>query len=134
MRLWAFRDYVFVEAGVEVNPTQRWFDAQGPEVQAVFINTLIDLGATEDWAERGDVFSELRRQHSGLHEIKMEVHSPAKRHYRAPGLWVPAERRFVLFGACLKLGRFTDPPGAFDRALKYKEQLERGIGGLRERL
>ena len=132
MPLWRFLDYITQDGH---NLIREWHEGQDDDsIRARFDATLAILGATEDWTARGvEEFKVLTGAHIGLSEIRinMDVNS-RKRRFRPVGIWSQEERYFIFLLGCEKSGRIYMPANAFNLALDYKAQYERGIGGLCE--
>lgn len=130
MPLWTFKAY-HLEGGT--CPIRDWYGAQDIEVQAEFDATLVTLAATEDWEDTRQ-FKALKRDHAGLGEIRFRLEGKAARRFRPVGIWPPiAEHEFIFLLGCEKQSRgLYIPPDAFALALRYKRDLESGIGELYE--
>ena len=139
MSLWTFSAY-HLEGGT--CPIRDWYANQDARVQAAFDATLAVLSATEDW-ENADEFGVLKRDHAGLGEIRFYLEDrtgrrgarPPIRRFRPVGIWPPiSEGTFILLLGCEKFRGVLCPENAFDLALRYKRDLEAGIGKVYEYL
>lgn len=130
MSLWTFKAYYLVG---DTCPIRDWYAAQEIEVQAAYDAALTTLGATEDWEDTKQ-FGVLRREHAGLGEIRFALDGKPKRRFRPVGIWPPiVEKEFILLVGCEKAPRGVYiPEEAFTTALRYKRDLELGIGELHE--
>jgi hypothetical protein len=92
-----------------------------------------NLSETEDWDEpkpRKRKYKELRREHEGLCELFLIW---GTRSFRPIGILHREIREFIFLGGCEKLGKdVTDPKGAFDSALRFKQQFDARRGIIRE--
>ena len=124
MSLWTIKDY-YLDGGT--CPIRDWYIVQEPDVQAAFDATLATLAATEDWEDTKQ-FKALKKNHAGLGEIRFKLERPLRR-FRPVGIWPPTtEHEFTLLVGCRKARGVYDPPDAFTLALRYKLDLEAGIG------
>lgn len=113
MRVYRFMDY-YTEGGI--NLIGRWYEAQADNIRAEFDFVIQEILGTGDLT-LSKSFKPMVRQHKGLWEIVLEVREPRrKRQIRAVGFWDYDERDFILVDGCEKAGRFTIPPGIFDKA------------------
>jgi hypothetical protein len=129
MALWTFKAY-YLEGGT--CPIRDWYTVQEPGVQAALDATLATLAATEDWEDTNQ-FKALKRDHSGLGEIRFKIEGKPVRRFRPVGIWPPTtEYEFIFLLGCEKCRGVYDPPDAFALALRYKRDLEAGIGELYE--
>jgi hypothetical protein len=134
---WRFLRYE-TEDGENLAERWRWYEAQDPVVRAAVDLTLATLRATGDWRDPASnsgyvpEFAELKRQHIGLWEIKVEVvdKDSKKRKFRLAGIWREGKREFILLLACEKSG--GSHITAFDLALELKKQYEQGKGRVYE--
>lgn len=114
-------------------PIRDWYGAQDVPVKAGFDATLTTLRATADWTDR-KIFGVLKREHTGLGEIRFKIESPGQprkvRRFRPVGIWPPVvEGEFVLLLGCEKeRNGVLIPDDAFTLALDYKRRWERGEG------
>ena len=135
MAVWRFFDYR-TAALPSRNLIQLWYGEQDRDVQAEFDATVKILEATEDWRDT-KAFKELTRQHAGLGEIRFSVRKRIRgreivRRFRPVGLWIEGARQFTFLVGCEKSRGMYTPPNAFDLALRYKADLENGIGDICE--
>jgi hypothetical protein len=72
------------------------------------------------------LFGVLRRDHSGLGEVRFQIQDrQSKRRFRPVGVWPPlVEQEFVLLLGCEKTRNgILIPPNAFALALEYRRRL-----------
>jgi hypothetical protein len=130
MPVWQFLDYITEE---RTCPIVDWYGTLGAEQQAAF-DVLVDtLAEKEDWDELKESkrkYKLLTRRHLGLCELKFKV---GGRKFRPIGILHAEIREFIFLGGCEKKGFFgtTDPPNAFDAALRLKEAYDRERGATR---
>lgn len=130
MHVWQFLDYITEK---HVCPIVNWFGTLSPEVQAEF-DVLVDLLAeTDDWDTQKKSkrkYEILTRRHAGLCELKFKIEG---RKFRPIGILHAEIHEFIFLGGCEKKGFFgaTDPPGAFDEALRLKAAYDQGKGTTR---
>ncbi len=131
MVFWEFKDYV--TDAPSRSPLLEWYGILDADVQAEFDVFLKVLAGTEDWDEpksRKRKYKELSRRHKGLCELILNV---GKRSFRPLGILRREAKQFILLGGCEKLGQdLTSPEGAFDSALRLKQQLDEGKGAIRD--
>jgi len=135
MAHWRFLDYHTED---DTNPFNQWYVLQGEEVQAAFDATLPILGEIETWDDPNypvSAFKALTRnpRHVGLSELIFEVTiNNRKRQYRAIGIWRKDQWDFILLTGFEKSGRSTNPPNAFEVAIRLRNQFNQGRGTLHE--
>jgi hypothetical protein len=128
MAFWEFMDYI---TETHRNPIQDWYGTLTPEEKADFDMLVLTLSETEDWDEpkkKKRKYKELERKHKGLSELILKVKG---KNLRPIGVLRREQHQFVLLGGCEKHTFWTVPPGAFDDALKLKEQFSQGKGATR---
>ena len=109
-----------------------WYRVQDIEVKAEFDVVLGILRATEDWTDT-KLFKALNRRHAGLGEVRLTLEKPTVRRFRPVGIWPPiTENEFILLLGCEKRMGIYIPPDAFTKALIHKQELEKGIGEIRD--
>jgi hypothetical protein len=116
------------------NPILEWYADQDSEVQAALDFTMHQLKVTDDWTEPPcKQFSVLERKHAGLSELRFWT---GNRKFRVAGLYRPNRRDFIMLVGCEKWlrGIFYKPTGAFDLAMKYKQDFEAGKGHVVEHI
>ena len=137
MKWWTFCDYETKEKEI---PIRDWYKAQDRRVQSEFDLTVRILTVTQDWLSGRQPFKLLEREHVGLGEIvfSVDVAGPrarkfTKRRFRPVGILRVVEHEFIFLVGCEKSDRnIYRPPNAFDTALRYKSELERGLGAVHD--
>jgi hypothetical protein len=130
MAYWRFTEYLTEEPRC---PIIEWYGLLDADVQAALDLLVKILSETEDWDEASSnrrKYKELSRHHVGLCELRFKV---GRRRFRPLGIIDKENRTFMFLCGCEKFGRgATDPEGAFEIALRLKEQFEAGRGVERE--
>jgi hypothetical protein len=126
MSVWQIKAY-HLQGGA--CPIQNWYRNQDVRVQAEFDATLATLKATVDWTDT-NAFKALKRDHTGLGEIRFRLEKPEERRFRPVGIWPPiVEWEFILLVGCEKEHNgLLAPPNAFTLALEYKRRWQQGEG------
>jgi len=125
MALWRIKAYWLPG---DFCPLQAWYVRQDIPVQAEFDATLAILQAEPDWADT-KAFKALHSRHIGLGEVRFSIDKPHLRRFRPVGIWPPiVDYEFILLLGCEKERGVYVPANAFDQALIYKQQFERGEG------
>jgi hypothetical protein len=124
--MWGIKAY-HLEGGT--CPIRDWYRLQDVSVQAVFDAALATLRGTVDWTDT-KAFEALKRDHTGLGEIRFKLEKPRVRRFRPVGIWPPVvDYEFVLLVGCEKeRNGVLIPSDAFTMALEYKRRWERGEG------
>src|SRR5271157_4273762 len=124
MAHWRFLDYYTED---DADPFNQWYALQGEQVQAGFDATISILGEIETWDDPNypvSAFKVLTRnpQHAGLSELIFEATiGNRKRQYRVIGIWRREQRDFIMLTGFEKSGRSTNPPNAFEVAVKLRK-------------
>jgi hypothetical protein len=114
-------------------PIRDWYRVQNVSVQAEFDATLVTLRAAVDWTDT-KAFKALKRNHTGLGEIRFKLEKPRVRRFRPVGIWPPVvDHEFILLLGCEKVGHgVLIPPNAFTLALTYKTLWQNGQGEIND--
>jgi hypothetical protein len=130
MASWTFLDYE--TEGGEI-PIRSWYKVQAEDVQAVFRDTVLQLGRRQSW-EGNPLFGDCTKRHKGLSELRFatgEKRDRTYRRFRSIGICYPARMVFLFLIGCEKFVRDhgrTEPRGAFDMAMKLKGQFDQQKG------
>ena len=128
---WRFLDY---ETKDRMIPSRAWYKAQPPQVQSAFDTTVRHLWVTDAWTVQ-DGAKTLTGPHAGLTELMIDINEwvpraakGVKRRFRPIGVKQDDTRTFLLFGGCEKVGGVLNPLSAFDDAIRWWAEWQRGIG------